>query len=183
MKLCGLCAILELSPLEFWPRHGQVLVYDAGAMRPRATLISVSLLLTVIVPCIRARGSAARTLLYVANSKGDDVTVIDVASMNVAGTIKVGANPHGLVASPDRQTLYVSVEGTDELVSINTATLEVQKRVKVGHSPNQISITRDGRKVFVPLLNASAVDVVDTAEMKVVDRIPTPAMPHNTYVS
>ena len=56
--------------------------------------------------------ASSATRVYVTNSKGDDVTVIDPATMKVVGSINTGANPHGLVASPDRRTLYVSVEGT-----------------------------------------------------------------------
>lgn len=128
-----------------------------------------------------ARGSTTR--VYVTNSKGDDVTVIDPATMKVVGSIKIGANPHGVVASPDRRTLYVSVEGTDELAATDIATNQVKWRVKVGRAPNEVSITPDGRKVFVPLRNEAAIDVVDTATMQVVDRMKAPAWPHNTYVS
>ena len=123
------------------------------------------------------------TRVYVTNSKGDDVTVIDPATMKVVGAIKVGANPHGLIVSPDRRTLYISVEGTDELAAVDIATNQVKWRVKVGRAPNEVSITRDGSKVFVPLRNDNAIDVVDTATMKVIDRMKTPAWPHNTYVS
>src|SRR5262245_11215060 len=126
-------------------------------------------------------GNASR--LYVLNSKGDDATVIDPATMKVVSTIKVGDNPHGLVISPDHRTLYISVEGTDELIALDVATNIVKSRAKVGRAPNQVSITRDGRFVFVPVRNDSAVDVVDTAAMKVVDRMKSPAWPHNTYVS
>ena len=123
------------------------------------------------------------TRVYVTNSKGDDVTVIDPATMKVVGSIKTGANPHGIIASPDRRTLYISVEGTDELIAVDAATHEVKWRVKVGRAPNEVSITRDGRKVFVPLRTDAAIDVVDTASMKVIDRLKAPAWPHNTYVS
>jgi YVTN family beta-propeller protein len=121
--------------------------------------------------------------VYVTNSKGDDVTVIDPAAMKAVASIKVGANPHGIVASPDRRTLYVSVEGTDELVAVDVAANQVRARAKVGRAPNEVSITLDGRKVFVPLRNDAAIDVVDTAAMKVVDRMKAPAWPHNSYVS
>jgi YVTN family beta-propeller protein len=132
-------------------------------------------------PQAHAPGSTTR--VYVTNSKGDDVTVIDPATMKVVGSIKTGANPHGVVASPDRRTLYISVEGTDELIAVDVATNQVKWRVKVGRAPNEVSITRDGRKVFVPLRNDNAIDVVDTATMKVIDRLKAPAWPHNTYVS
>ncbi|MFY9556365.1 MAG: YncE family protein [Blastocatellia bacterium] len=131
-----------------------------------------------VVPVVRAA-----TRVYVTNSKGDDLTIIDSATTKVIGSIKVGANPHGVVASPDRRTLYVSVEGTDELVAVDIRTNQIKWRVKVGRAPNEVSITRDGRKVFVPLRNDSAIDVVDTTSMKVIDRLKAPAWPHNTYVS
>src|SRR5262245_61480205 len=125
----------------------------------------------------------ATTRVDVTNSKGDDVTVIDPATMKVIGSIKVGANPHGIVASPDRATLYVSVEGTDELVAVDVAAGQIKSRAKVGRAPNEVSITLDGKKVFVPLRNEAAVEVVDTVAMKVIDRMKAPAWPHNTYVS
>jgi YVTN family beta-propeller protein len=130
---------------------------------------------------VHTQGTTTR--VYVTNSKGDDVTVIDPTTMKVVGSIKTGANPHGVVASPDRRTLYISVEGTDELIAVDLATNEVKRRVKVGRAPNEVSITRDGRKVFVPLRSDAAIDVVDTATMKVIDRLKAPAWPHNTYVS
>jgi YVTN family beta-propeller protein len=131
----------------------------------------------------QAQAHDAATRVYVTNSKGDDVTVIDPATMKVVGSIKTGANPHGVVASPDRRTLYISVEGTDELIAVDVATNEVKWRVKVGRAPNEVSITRDGRKVFVPLRNDNAIDVVDTTSMKVIDHLKAPEWPHNTYVS
>lgn len=130
-----------------------------------------------------AADHGARKRVYVTNSKGDDVTVIDSDTMKVVASIKVGDNPHGVICSPDRRTLYVSVEGTDELAAIDIATNQVKSRVKVGRAPNEVSITQDGGFVFVPLRNDNAIDVVDTATMKVVDRMKAPAMPHNTYVS
>src|SRR5215813_15195605 len=125
-------------------------------------------------------GANGTPRVYVTNSKGDDVTIIDPATMKAIGSIKVGENPHGIIASPDRRTLYISVEGTDELVSVDIATNKVTSRVKVGRAPNEVSITKDGRKVFVPLRNDNALDVVDTSTMKVIDRLKAPTMPHNT---
>ena len=166
-------------------------VYYVAAMnRLRLTLVLVGLVsLTSLARTTPQTGQstvhahATTTRVYVTNSKGDDVTVIDPATMKVVGSIKTGANPHGVIASPDRRTLYISVEGTDELIAVDIATHEVKWRVKVGRAPNEVSITQDGRKVFVPLRNDSAIDVVDTVAMKVIDRIKAPAWPHNTYVS
>ncbi|MEK6407749.1 MAG: beta-propeller fold lactonase family protein [Acidobacteriota bacterium] len=151
-------------------------------MKPsKLTFIAIALVLLAASAAGAADRRTAR--VYVTNSKGNDVTVIDPATMKVVGSIIVGANPHGIVLSPDRRTLYISVEGTDELVAVDAATNQIKWRVKVGRAPNEVSITRDGRKVFVPLRNDAAIDVVDTTTMKVIDRMKAPAWPHNTYVS
>ena len=178
-------------------QSGPGFVYDFAAMKINiAFSLSVVVLLALTVvsgsqtrESTSLRATIARaadshsTRVYVTNSKGDDVTIIDPATMKVVGSIKVGANPHGVIASPDRRTLYISVEGTDELAAVDIATNQIKWRVKVGRAPNEVSITRDGRKVFVPLRNDSAIDVVDTTTQKVIDRLKAPAWPHNTYVS
>ena len=127
--------------------------------------------------------AATHSKLYVTNSTGDDLTVIDPVSMQVIGPVKVGDNPHGLVPSPDGRKLYVTIEGTGELIALDTSTDKVLARTNVGRAPNQIAITRDGRYVFVPLRSEATVAVVDTELMKVVNRIPVPEMPHNAYAS
>lgn len=168
-------------------------MYDVAAMKRTFAILFLSGC-AILVAWISGRsassaGDSGRTSaqttmrVYVTNSKGDDITVINPETMKVAGMIKIGANPHGIVASPDRKTLYVSVEGTDELVSVDPATNQVVARTRVGRAPNEVSITLDGKKVFVPLRNEGAIDVVDTASMKVIDRLKAPAWPHNTYVS
>src|SRR5437016_1460904 len=86
---------------------------------------------------VHAADHRTTTRVYVTNSKGDDVTIIDSASLTVVGSIKTGDNPHGLITSPDRRTLYISVEGTDELISVDIATNQVKSRVKVGRAPNE----------------------------------------------
>ena len=127
--------------------------------------------------------SRASAKLYVADTQGDDLAVIDATAMKLLGHAEVGLNPHGAVASPDGRILYVTIEGTNELAALDTTTDKVTRRVPVGRSPNEPTVTIDGRYVFVPARNDSAVDVVDTASFIVVDRIPVAAMPHNTYSS
>ncbi|HYL98529.1 MAG TPA: YncE family protein [Blastocatellia bacterium] len=132
---------------------------------------------------LRGAPQAPHALLYVANSQGNDITIIDASTFKVAGNIVVGKNPHGLAPSPDGSRIFATVEGEDELIAIDTASNKIVGRTKVGKRPNEPTVTADGRWVYVPLLADSAVDVVDTASLKVVAHIPVPAMPHNTYSS
>ncbi|HKV42409.1 MAG TPA: YncE family protein [Blastocatellia bacterium] len=124
-----------------------------------------------------------RALLYVADTEGDDIAVIDAYTFNLAGRITVGKHPHGAAASPDGRRVYVTVEGQNELVAIDTSTNRVIKRSNIGNRPNEPCVADGGRFVFVPLLEDSVVAVVDAETLEVVDHIKVPAMPHNTFAS
>ncbi|HSQ20507.1 MAG TPA: hypothetical protein VLR92_09040, partial [Blastocatellia bacterium] len=62
-----------------------------------ALAITAVVLLAGSITGAREHGMGAR--VYVTNSKGDDITIIDAPTMKVVGSIKVGDNPHGLIAS------------------------------------------------------------------------------------
>ncbi len=125
----------------------------------------------------------ARNKLYVTNSEGDDITVIDPATLKPTGSLKVGQSPHGIVASATGDRIYVTVEGTQKLLIINTADDRLVGEVPVGRIPNQPTLTRDQRFCYVPLRGDDAVDIVDLVAMKVTKRVPAPAWPHNMYTS
>ncbi len=126
---------------------------------------------------------ASRAILYVANSGGDDITVIDIATNRVIGSIQTGPTPHGLVASPDGSRVYVSGETDDDLIAIDTATSRVLWRTQVGDRPNEITISADGRYVYVPIRSSTHADVIDTTTKQRVKSIPVGKAPHNAYRS
>src|SRR5207237_1426413 len=60
---------------------------------------------------ISAAGSVSAQetqLLFVENSRGGDVSVIDDATLKVIGTIDIGLSPDDIVTSPDSKTLYLT---------------------------------------------------------------------------
>src|SRR5437016_8235526 len=53
--------------------------------------------------------SAQQTqLLFVENSRGGDVSVIDDATMKIVGTIDIGLSPDDIVTAPDGKTLFLT---------------------------------------------------------------------------
>ncbi len=137
-----------------------------------------------VVADARADAAPARQKLYVTNSAGDDVTIVDVATNKVTGRIVVGPHPHGIAAPADGSFLLVSVEGTKpgQLVWIDTATDKVTHRINVGPLPNQLAITPDGRFAYVPVGDGN-YEVIDVAQKKIIKRIFTGGKPHNTLCS
>ena len=125
--------------------------------------------------------AASTVRVYVANSAGDNVTIIDPAANKAVGEIKVSNNPHGIVPSPDKSRFYVSSETEDVLDVVDRASARILRRVPIGKRPNNVAITPDGRRVYVCIREASWVDIVDTASLEKVKSVPVGKAPHNVY--
>jgi YVTN family beta-propeller protein len=123
-----------------------------------------------------------RMLLYVDNSLGDDISVIDLDTFNVVDTIKVGNQPHGLCAPADGRRLFTTIESEKNLKTIETTSGRIVATVPVNGKPNECATTPDGRYVGVPIRDGDAVDIVDTTLKKVVRVLPVKT-PHNCFNS
>jgi YVTN family beta-propeller protein len=134
-----------------------------------------------------APNATVRQKLYVTNSTGDDVTVVDVATHKPIGRIEVGPHPHGIAAPASQDVIYVTIEGhgkdkPGELLWIDPFTDKVTKRMPIGPEPNQLAVTPDGRFAYVPVNNGT-YEVIDLAKAEIIERIRTGGRPHNTVCS
>ena len=120
------------------------------------------------------------TTLYVTNSLGDNITVIDLRTLKVVGDIKVGQHVHGVCAQADGRRLFTTIESEENLKVIDTATHRVVDTISLTGRPNQCAATPDGRFVGVPIRNKDRVDIVDTTLRRVVKTLPVKA-PHNCF--
>ncbi len=116
--------------------------------------------------------------LYVGNSRGDDISIIDMVSLKVSGEIKAGERVHGVCVQADGKRLFVTVETDHTLRIIDTATKQTIGTVKVSGRPNQCAVTPDGKYVAVPIRDGDSVDVVDVTQQKIVKTLPIKE-PHN----
>ncbi|MGI8740995.1 MAG: beta-propeller fold lactonase family protein [Bryobacteraceae bacterium] len=121
--------------------------------------------------------------IYVANSDGDNITIIDPATNTVSGEIKVSSHPHGIVSSPDQKRFYVSSEGDNVLDVVDRAASKVIKRIPIGARPNNVAITPDGRRVYICIRQEAWVDIVDTGSLKKIKSVPVGRYPHNVYLT
>lgn len=86
----------------------------------------------------RADGGAPN-LLYVSGTK-DGVSVIDLASQQVSGTIHVEGDPRGMVLSTDSRFLYVALAGKDGVAVVDTLAKQVIKTYATGPGPASLLI-------------------------------------------
>ena len=125
--------------------------------------------------------AATRSLLYVANSQGDDISIIDLATQKVIKTLKVGPIVHGVCAQSDGRRAFATIESENSLKVIDTKTNTVTDSIALGGRPNECAATNDGRYVVVPLLAPANLSVVvDVAEKKIVKSFKT-VHPHNCF--
>jgi len=128
--------------------------------------------------------SAANTSgrLYVTNSLGDDITVIDLNTFRPVQDIKVGAEVHGICAPADGRRFFTTIESEHNLKIVDTGTGKILSVIPLTGLPNQCAATPDGRYVGVPIRDGNSVDIVDTTLGKVVKVLPI-KVPHNCYNS
>jgi len=141
----------------------------------------LSLAMRILFGCLLAWGAVtatAQNLLYVGNSRGDDVSIVDLATLKVVGDIKLGDRIHGVTVQPDGKRLFVTVESDHTLRIVDTASRQQVGSVKVSGRPNQVAVTPDGKYAIVPIRDGNKVDIVDVPKQKVVKSLPINE-PHN----
>jgi len=63
---------------------------------------------------IQEATAATRSMLYVANSQGDDISIIDLATQKVVKTLKVGPIVHGVCAQADGRRAFATIESNNQ---------------------------------------------------------------------
>jgi YVTN family beta-propeller protein len=128
---------------------------------------------------LAADNAAAQSFkLYVGNSRGEDISVVDTASWKVTGAIKAGERIHGVCVQADGKRLFATVESDHTLRIIDTASQQTIATVKVSGKPNQCASTPDGKYVVVPIRDGASVDIIDVQQEKIVKNLPIKE-PHN----
>ena len=107
-------------------------------------LLSAGLLALALAPLPAHAGAA---LVYVTNSAGDGVHVIDTATNKVVQVIKGIEAAHGINFATDGSKVYVSNESTDTLDVFDRKTGELIKKIELSARPNNIAVSEDGARV------------------------------------
>ena len=143
-------------------------------------------LLLSLLPLLQLRAqAAAKEYLYVGNTLGGDVSVIEIPAHRVVGTIPatvVGNGPDDVISSRDGKLLYISRLDTKDVIALSTGTEQLLWRVEVGGTPNHLALSRDERFLYVPIYDKGELAVVDTKTHAVVKRLNVGAGAHGTIL-
>src|SRR5574338_64544 len=109
--------------------------------------------------------------LFAVQVLGLAVSVVDLKTHSVVGTIPLPAEGYTALVSPDGRTVYVSVWGGSKVIAFDAKTLAVQREIPVGEHPNAMVLSKDASRLFVACANTNAVWSVDTARGEAVEQI------------
>ena len=128
--------------------------------------------------------SAGTVRIYVTNSAGDSIDVVDPATNKIVQVIKGIEVPHGVNFSPDGKRVYVTNESKSELEVVDRESGKIIKSVPLSGRPNNIAVSKDGRLIFICINEkAGALDIVDTVSLEKANSIPVKAALHNVFMT
>ena len=73
--------------------------------------------------------------LYVSNGRAKTVSVVDLASGEVVGSVEAGERLWGIAVSFDGRFLYTADGPSNDIAVLETETLTIVARIPVGESP------------------------------------------------
>ncbi len=126
---------------------------------------------------------AGMVRVYITNSAGDSIHVIDPATNKVVQQIKGIEGAHGIAFSPDGSRVYVSNEVDSTLDVFDRKTGKLIKKVALSGHPNNIAVAKDGRIVVGIARGPGALDIIDPATLTRTKSVPVNGQLHNVYVT
>jgi len=130
-----------------------------------------------------APASANLVRVYITNSAGDSIHVIDPATNKVVQVIKGIEGAHGIAFSPDGSRVYVSDEAESTLDVFERKSGKLLKKVPLSAHPNNIAVAKDGRIVVGIARDPGALDIVDPVTLTRSKSVPVNGRLHNVYVT
>lgn len=138
-------------------RLGTIAVAGIGVAALAAPMVIAASTSSAISPTGRA--------VYVSNSEGNSVVVIDPATNASIADIAVGANPRNLAANPNRATVYVPDRDGNTVSVVDTTSNTVTTTINDASfdEPYAISFNGSGSFAYVANKAGDSVTVINTA--------------------
>ena len=136
-----------------------------------------------LLPLPASAANAVR--VYITNSAGDSIHVIDPATNKVVQEIKNFPGAHALDFSPDGTRVYVTNEETSTLDVLDRKTGKLIKKVELSGHPNLVAVTKKGDRIVVAIARGKGgLDIVDAATLTLKKTIPTNGgRLHDVYIT
>jgi DNA-binding beta-propeller fold protein YncE len=118
--------------------------------------------------------SRDRKLIYMTNSDGNSIALIDPLKNERVGTIATGKGPGRIAQTPDGKTLVYNLQPGEAVGFADLATRKETGQVALGGRPLSLALSADGRLAYAGVQDNDKICVVSVAERKVIQEIRTP---------
>jgi PQQ-dependent catabolism-associated beta-propeller protein len=145
--------------------------------RLRAAAAAGALALAAASQAVLAQGAA-----YVSSEKDNALTVIDLATLAVRGTIPTCKRARHLQLTPERQ-LMVACTDSNEADLIDPVSGKSVRRIPLGDEPEAFDLSPDGKVIYVSNEDAGEASFIDAASGKKLRAVKVGAEPEGVKVS
>jgi YVTN family beta-propeller protein len=111
--------------------------------------------------------SADGSYLLATTEFSGDLVKVDVNTMDVVGTLKLGGLPIDVKVSPDGSVFYVTNQGTDGVSVVDPVAMKEIDFISTGRGAHGLFVSRDAKSLYVSNRLAGSISVVDLASRKV----------------
>lgn len=145
-------AVPQSGPMVLGADGESVFVTDSDNGALARVNTSTGAVQRVLVGREPVRAARVGDTLYVTLRNERAIAIVHVAAdgtMTLTGTLPVGTEPYGIVASPDGTMLYVACSTEGVVLEIDISTLTVTRRFAVDGEPRWLTINPQGTALFV----------------------------------
>jgi PQQ-dependent catabolism-associated beta-propeller protein len=142
------------------------------------SLAAAALLAFAAAPPALAQGVA-----WISSEKDHALTLLDLKTQAVVGTVPTCKRPRHLQLTPDGKQLAVSCGESAEADFIDLASRKSARRVPIGDDPEIFDISADGKTLFVSNEEDSMLNVIDLVAGKRTSQVKVSGEPEGVKLS
>lgn len=105
--------------------------------------------------------------LFVANTNGNKISIIDVQKQSVVGEIDTGKGPARIAITPDGNTLIYNLQFEPAVGFADVATHKQTGTVPLSGRPLSLTLTRDARRAFAGIQDQDKVVFLSVKDRKI----------------
>ena len=139
--------------------------------------------MVLALACAGVAGAAQALEIFVSNEKGNSISIIDGASLELIETVPVGNRPRGIALSSDGRFLYICASDDNTIQVLDTASRKVVGTLPSGPDPELLVLSPDDALIYAANEDDNMVTVVDIASKAAVTEIPVGVEPEGMGVS
>ena len=128
-------------------------------------------------------GPAWAYTVYVSNEKGNSITVLDSATLEVKETIPVGNRPRGITLTNDDKYLLICASDEDAVQVLDVNSHELVGDLPSGPDPELLDLHPSGNPVYVANEDDNLLTVIDINDKKVLAEVEVGVEPEGVGAS